>query len=46
MAQMLLRPPDNLKKALQEEAQRIGITLNALALQILRNWADQNLKDG
>lgn len=41
MAQMLIRPPDDLKEVLQKEARRIGITLNALSIQILRDWADR-----
>ena len=45
MAQMLVRPPDDLKEILQGEAQRIGITLNALLIQILRDWADRNIRD-
>lgn len=35
MAQILVRSPDELKEWLQQEAKRIGITLNALVLQIL-----------
>ena len=42
MCQMLLRPPDWMKIAIQEEAKRVGITTNALALQILCEWADKN----
>lgn len=45
MAQMLIRSPDDLKDILQQEAQRIGITLNALLVQILRDWADRNIRD-
>ena len=45
MAQMLIRAPDDLKEVLQGEAQRIGITLNALLIQILRGWADHNAQD-
>ena len=39
MAQMLVRPPEDLKDRLQIEAQRMGLTLNALVLQILWDWA-------
>ena len=45
MAQMLIRPPEDLKEILQGEAQRIGITLNALVIQILRDWVDRNIHD-
>lgn len=41
MAQMLVRPPEDLKDRLQIEAQRMGLTLNALVLQILWDW-DRN----
>lgn len=42
MCQMLLRPPEWLKTAIQAEARRVGVTTNALALQILCGWADSN----
>lgn len=45
MAQMLIRAPDDLKEILQGEARRIGIPLNALLIQILRNWTDNNIRD-
>lgn len=45
MTQMLVRPPEDLKEILQREAKRIGITLNALLIQILRSWVDSNIKD-
>jgi len=41
MAQMLIRSPDNLKAILQDKAKDMGITLNALLLQILWQWAEQ-----
>ena len=45
MAQILIRPPEDLKEILQQEAQLIGITLNALLVQILRDWADRNIRE-
>lgn len=36
--QILIRTTEELKKTLQKEAKRIGITLNALILQILWEW--------
>ncbi|WP_283618516.1 hypothetical protein [Flavonifractor plautii] len=42
MAQMLVRPPDGLKDELQRRAQQMGITLNALVLQILWDWMKEN----
>ena len=36
--QILIRTTEELKKTLQKEAKQIGITLNALILQILWNW--------
>ena len=42
MAQMLVRPPDGLKDELQKRAQQMGITLNALVLQILWDWVNTN----
>ena len=42
MSQMLLRPPEWLKTAIQTEAHRVGVTTNALSLQILCAWADAN----
>ena len=37
--QILIRTTVELKAILQKEAKRIGITLNALILQILWDWA-------
>lgn len=42
MAQMLVRAPDELKESVVAEAQRIGISLNALVIQILWDWAKNN----
>ena len=42
MCQMLLRPPEWLKATIQKEARRVGVTTNALVLQILCAWADAN----
>ncbi len=36
--QILIRAPREIKTFLQSEAKRIGITLNALILQILWEW--------
>ncbi len=44
MAQILIRSRDELKTDLQNEAQRIGITLNALILQILDDWKKRQEK--
>jgi len=40
--QILIRAPKELKDTLQKRAKQIGITLNALILQILWEW----LKNG
>ena len=40
MTQMLIRLPDALKESLRKEARRRGVSLNALALQILWEWLD------
>lgn len=40
--QILIRGTPEMKHILQEEAKRIGITLNALILQILWNWIKEN----
>lgn len=45
MAQMLVRSPQDLKDSLQSEAKRIGITLNALLIQILREWTDEHTRE-
>ena len=37
-----LRLPSELMKKLQEEANDLGISLNALILQVLWEWADKN----
>lgn len=42
MAQMLIRPPDDLKDRLQAEARQKGLTLNALVLNILWDWAQRD----
>lgn len=41
MAQILIRSTDELKEAYRKEAKRIGLTLNALLLQILREYGEQ-----
>lgn len=42
MMQILIRAPKEIKSFLQNNAKRIGITLNALILQILWDWAMEN----
>ena len=42
MAQLLIRPPDELKETLQRRAQEMGIPLNALVLNIIREWQKGN----
>ena len=41
MSQILLRAPDELKTIVTNEAKRIGISTNALILQILWEWAEK-----
>lgn len=41
--QILIRGTAEMKHILQTESKRIGITLNALILQILWNWIKENL---
>lgn len=36
--QILIRAPEALKQELQKYAKKIGITMNALILQILWDW--------
>ena len=43
MAQKLVRAPDKLKEQLQTSAQRMGLTLNALMIQILWEWVNRNV---
>jgi len=38
---ILIRAPKELKDTLQERAKQIGITLNALILQILWDWVEK-----
>lgn len=35
-----LRLPSELMNSLREDAENIGVSVNALILQILRSWAD------
>lgn len=42
---ILLRVPANLKIQLREIAQRKGITLNQLILQILWEWVEKQQKE-
>lgn len=41
---MPIRPPEELRKSIKDEANRLGISANALVLQILWSWAEK--KDG
>ncbi len=38
MAQLFVRLPDALKDKMQEEAQRLGLSLNAFVLQLFWSW--------
>lgn len=42
VAQILIRSPDDLKQTLRQAAKSRGFTLNALLLQILRDWVKKN----
>ena len=39
---MTVRPPDELKTALHQHAQKFGMTVNGLVLQILWDWIFQH----
>lgn len=39
---ILIRAPQELKEILQETSKKLGITLNALVLQILWEWVKNN----
>lgn len=41
---VLLRMPGNLKGTLRREAKRLGISLNALILQILWNYCEEEME--
>ena len=45
MAQILIRPPEVLKEKLKYEARRMGITLNAIILQILWEWIESRKRE-
>ena len=38
---MTVRPPESMHQKLKEQAKRWGIPLNALVLQILREWIER-----
>jgi predicted HicB family RNase H-like nuclease len=40
--QMLLRPPEELKRELKNIAEKRGLTLNSLAIQIFWEWVNKN----
>lgn len=42
---MTVRAQDGLREALSRRAKELGITRNALILQILWDWADRNLNN-
>lgn len=46
MSQMLIRAPEELKSRITSEAKRIGISTNALLLQILWNWLKEKNREG
>lgn len=41
---ILIRCPEELKKILQQESKRVGISMNALVLQILWDWVEEKKK--
>ena len=41
---MTIRPPEELKKQLQEKAEEIGIPLNSLVIQILWDYLEPERK--
>lgn len=43
--QILIRCTGEMKGILQKEAKRLGVTLNALILQILWNWIEEHKKE-
>lgn len=45
MEQMLIRAPKELKTEVTNEAKRIGISTNALLLQILDDWRRRQNED-
>ena len=45
MVQILIRPPEALKENLKREARRMGITLNAIVLQILWEWVESRKRE-
>ncbi len=45
MVQILIRPPEALKENLKREARRMGITLNAIVLQILWEWVENRKQE-
>ena len=42
---MTVRAPENMQRKLSEEARNIGLTRNALVMQILREWMEKNQKE-
>lgn len=42
MAQILIRGTEELKKTINSEAARLGVSTNALILFILKEWVDRN----
>lgn len=40
--QILIRTPKELKERIKAESERIGVTMNALMLQIMWDWMKQN----
>ena len=42
---MTVRAPDDLQRALSEQAKKLGYPRNALVIQILWDWVDRNIHD-
>ena len=45
MERFTLRLPKQLKSQLEAHSDRMCMSLNALLIQILREWADRNISD-
>ncbi len=45
MSQILIRTPDETKEFIQKKAKKIGITVNALVLQVLWEWMKKEQKE-
>lgn len=45
MSQMLIRAPEELKEKISGEAKRIGISMNALLIQIIWSWLKEQERE-